>query len=132
MSVETHGNVIGSLTILMADSNVAACLKRSCEVCVCNPSMMPVGSFKEPTMGESSTVSQCAITAMTLWSRDPEVLGGELVFAGTRVPVRSLFDHLEAGDALADFLDGFPSVSRVQAIAALEECWRRTADENSP
>ena len=69
---------------------------------------------------------------MTLWSRDPDVLGGELVFTGTRVPVRSLFDHLEAGDALADFLDGFPSVSRDQAIAALEECWRRTTDENSP
>ena len=83
-------------------------------------------------MGGSSTVNHTAATTMTLWSRDPEVLGGELVFTGTRVPVRSLFDHLEAGDALADFLDGFPSVSRVQAIAALEECWRRTTDENSP
>jgi len=83
-------------------------------------------------MEGSSTVSQPTTTGVTLWSRDPEVLGGELVFAGTRVPVRSLFDHLEAGDALVDFLDGFPSVSRVQAIATLEECWRRTADEDSP
>ena len=51
---------------------------------------------------------------------DPEVLGGTPVFRGTRVPVRSLFDHLEAGDSIDDFLDGFPSVSRDQVIALLE------------
>jgi uncharacterized protein (DUF433 family) len=66
----------------------------------------------------------------TWWSRDAEISGGELVFFGTRVAVRSLFDHLEAGDSLDDFLEGFPSVSRTQAIAALEECWQRTADEH--
>jgi len=65
------------------------------------------------------------------WSRDKDVLGGELVFTGTRVPVRSLFDHLEGGDSLFDFLDGFPSVSREQAVAALEECWRKAANEDS-
>ena len=65
------------------------------------------------------------------WSRSPGVLGGELVFANTRVPVRSLFDHLEGGDSLDDFLEGFPSVTHDQAIALLEECWRRTADEHS-
>jgi uncharacterized protein (DUF433 family) len=54
-------------------------------------------------------------------SRDPEVLGGESVFAGTRVPVKSLFDHLEAGDSIDDFLGGFPSVRREQVIALLEE-----------
>ena len=64
-------------------------------------------------------------------TRSPDVLGGELVFTGTRVPVRSLFDHLEAGDSLNDFLDGFPSVSRAQAVAILEECWSHTADEHS-
>jgi uncharacterized protein (DUF433 family) len=48
-------------------------------------------------------------------------MGGELVFRGTRVPVRSLFDHLEAGESLLDFLEGFPTVSREQAVAALEE-----------
>lgn len=53
-------------------------------------------------------------------SADPEVMRGEAVFAGTRVPVRTLFDHLEAGDTLDIFLDGFPSVSRHQAIAVLE------------
>jgi uncharacterized protein (DUF433 family) len=51
---------------------------------------------------------------------DPEVLGGTPVFRGTRVPVRSLFDHLEAGDSIDDFLDGFPSVRRDQVIALLE------------
>jgi uncharacterized protein (DUF433 family) len=52
---------------------------------------------------------------------DPEILGGEPVFAGTRVPVRSLFDHLEGGESIADFLEGFPSVKREQVIAVLEE-----------
>ena len=54
-------------------------------------------------------------------SRNPEVLGGDPVFAGTRVPVKSLFDHLEAGDSIDDFLEGFPSVRREQVIALLEE-----------
>ena len=53
--------------------------------------------------------------------QDPEILGGEPVFMGTRVPVKSLFDHLEAGDSIEDFLDGFPSVKREQVIALLEE-----------
>jgi uncharacterized protein (DUF433 family) len=52
---------------------------------------------------------------------DPAVLGGEPVFAGTRVPVRSLFDHLEGGDSIDDFLEGFPAVKRDQVIAVLEE-----------
>jgi uncharacterized protein (DUF433 family) len=51
---------------------------------------------------------------------DPEILGGTPVFSGTRVPVRSLLDYLEAGDALDDFLQDFPSVSRDQAVAVLE------------
>ena len=53
--------------------------------------------------------------------QDAEILGGEPVFIGTRVPVKSLFDHLEAGDSIEDFLDGFPSVKREQVIALLEE-----------
>lgn len=52
---------------------------------------------------------------------DPEILGGTPVFKGTRVPVQSLFDHLEAGDSIGDFLEGFPSVRREQVIAILEE-----------
>jgi uncharacterized protein (DUF433 family) len=51
---------------------------------------------------------------------DPEIMGGELVFVGTRVPVHNLFDYLEAGDSLDEFLEQFPSVTREQAIAALE------------
>jgi uncharacterized protein (DUF433 family) len=51
---------------------------------------------------------------------DKEILGGQPVFAGTRVPVESLFDHLEAGVSLDQFLDDFPSVTRQQAIDILE------------
>ena len=56
-----------------------------------------------------------------VYHSDPEILGGTLVFVGTRVPVQSLFDHLEGGDTIDDFLDGFPSVRREQVIALLEE-----------
>jgi uncharacterized protein (DUF433 family) len=49
-------------------------------------------------------------------TRNPEILGGEPVFAGTRVPIKSLFEHLEAGDSIADFLEGFPSVKRDQVL----------------
>jgi uncharacterized protein (DUF433 family) len=51
---------------------------------------------------------------------DPEVLGGTPVFAGTRVPIKNLMDYLAAGDSLDRFLDHFPSVTREQAVAALE------------
>jgi uncharacterized protein (DUF433 family) len=51
---------------------------------------------------------------------DPEILGGTPVFSGTRVPIRSLFDHLEAGDSIDDFLEGFPSVRRDHVIGLLE------------
>ena len=51
---------------------------------------------------------------------DPQILGGTPVFTGTRVPVKNLFDYLEAGDSLEVFLDAFPSVTREQAVAALE------------
>jgi uncharacterized protein (DUF433 family) len=54
-------------------------------------------------------------------TQDSQILGGEPVFTGTRVPIRSLFDHLEAGDSVGDFLEGFPSVRREQVIALLEE-----------
>lgn len=52
---------------------------------------------------------------------DADTLGGTPVFAGTRVPIRILMEHLEAGDRLDDFLDSFPTVSRSQAIAVLEQ-----------
>ena len=52
--------------------------------------------------------------------RDPDILGGTPVFVGTRVPIKILFDYLEAGDSLDVFLAEFPSVTRGQAVAALE------------
>ena len=52
--------------------------------------------------------------------RDPDILGGTAIFLGTRVPIRSLFDYLEAGDTLDEFLRQFPSVRREQAIALLD------------
>ena len=55
-----------------------------------------------------------------LIDRNPDILGGTPVFAGTRVPVRILMEHLEAGDRLDEFLEDFPSVSRQQATAVLE------------
>jgi uncharacterized protein (DUF433 family) len=67
---------------------------------------------------------------VTAWSNDmnpnlvthrhPDILGGTPVFTGTRVPVRSLFDYIEGGETLDEFLHQFPSVKREQAIAALE------------
>ena len=53
-------------------------------------------------------------------SIDPEVMSGTPVFTGTRVPVKNLFDYMEGGDDLSEFLDDFPSVSKEAAIAVLE------------
>jgi uncharacterized protein (DUF433 family) len=60
--------------------------------------------------------------------RHPEILGGTPVFMGTRVPVRSLFDYLEGGDSLEDFLHQFPSVKREQAIAVLDAACESVVD----
>ena len=54
-------------------------------------------------------------------SRSSEVMGGTPVFAGTRVPVQTLLDYLEAGDSIDEFLAGFPSVSREQVVAFLQQ-----------
>ena len=54
-------------------------------------------------------------------SCSPDVMGGAAVFSGTRVPVQTLLDYLEAGESIDDFLAGFPSVTRVQVIAFLEQ-----------
>ncbi|MEA2162829.1 MAG: hypothetical protein QOK37_956 [Thermoanaerobaculia bacterium] len=60
-------------------------------------------------------------TAVQVIQIDPEILGGTPVFIGTRVPVQALIDYIEGGHPLADFLDDFPTVSREQAVAALEQ-----------
>jgi uncharacterized protein (DUF433 family) len=54
-------------------------------------------------------------------SCDPEIMGGTPVFFGTRVPVQTLLDYLEAGESINDFLEGFPSVTKEQVVAFLEE-----------
>ena len=64
----------------------------------------------------NNTVMEAAIT------RDAEIMHGAPVFRGTRVPVQTLFDYLENGDSLDDFLEGFPTISRELAVQVLEEC----------
>ena len=64
-------------------------------------------------------------------SCSPDVMGGTPVFAGTRVPVQTLLDYLEAGDSIDEFLAGFPSVSRQQIIAFLEQAKDRLVDAAS-
>jgi uncharacterized protein (DUF433 family) len=54
-------------------------------------------------------------------TKDPEIMHGVPVFRGTRVPVQTLFEYLEGGETLEDFLEGFPTVSRALALEALEE-----------
>ena len=56
---------------------------------------------------------------------DPEIMSGEPCFAGTRVPIQNLIDYLEGGDSIEDFLEGFPTVSREQIVAFLEEAKNR-------
>jgi uncharacterized protein (DUF433 family) len=58
---------------------------------------------------------------------DPEIMSGTPCFVGTRVPARTLIDYLEGGDSLEDFLADFPTVSREQAVALLEEASERLA-----
>ena len=55
-----------------------------------------------------------------LLQSSPEILSGAIVFAGTRVTVQTMFDYLEAGDSLNEFLDDFPTVSRERAVEVLE------------
>ena len=75
--------------------------------------MRPLTSRNRPARAEITTSDQ-------LIERNPNILSGTPVFSGTRVPVRILMEHLEAGDRLDDFLDDYPTVSREQAIELLE------------
>ena len=60
------------------------------------------------------------VPASEIIVKDPDILGGTPVFAGTRVPFQALLDYLEGGETLNEFLDDFPTVSREAAVAALE------------
>ena len=64
--------------------------------------------------------NHCYRTLESIVRVDPKVMSGTPVFTGTRVPVKNLLDYLAAGDSLERFLDHFPSVTREQAVAALE------------
>ena len=66
-----------------------------------------------------------------LISSSPDVMGGTVVFHGTRVPVQTLLDYLEAGESIDDFLEGFPSVTREHVIAFLEEAKDRMIESAS-
>ena len=68
----------------------------------------------------TTSFGNSAMKASSVVHSDPDILGGTPVFVGTRVPIKILFDYLEAGDSLDVFLDEFPSVTREQAVAALE------------
>ena len=69
--------------------------------------------------GNASSMDTCVISC------DPEVMGGTAVFSGTRVPVQILLDHLEAGETIDEFLEGFPGVTRAQVMAFLEQATQR-------
>lgn len=64
-------------------------------------------------------------------SRSQEVMGGTPVFTGTRVPVQTLLDYLEAGETIDAFLEGFPSVTRAQVVQFLEQARDRLVSEAS-
>ena len=64
-------------------------------------------------------------------SRDPKIMSGTPVFRGTRVPVQTLLDYIEAGDSIDVFLEGFPSVTRAQVIAFLEDAKDRLVESIS-
>ena len=67
--------------------------------------------------------------ASTVVTSSPDVMGGTPVFSGTRVPIENLLDHLEGGESIEDFLEGFPSVSREQVVTFLEETKARILAE---
>lgn len=60
---------------------------------------------------------------------DPETMGGTPVFTGTRVPIQTLFDYLEGGDSLEEFIDDFPSVTKNQVVEVLETAKKTVTTE---
>ena len=64
-------------------------------------------------------------TCMKLVVSDPQIMGGTPCFAGTRVPIQTFIDYIEGGETLSEFVDDFPTVTREQAIAFLEEAKER-------
>ena len=71
-------------------------------------------------------------TTASVVRSDPKLLGGTPVFAGTRVPVKALWDYLEAGDPLDRFLEHFPTVTREQAVTLLEQACEKVLADAHP
>jgi uncharacterized protein (DUF433 family) len=80
-----------------------------------------VGRCLTESRGRSPVSRSCYNPPVNVIVRNRETLGGVPVFRGTRVPIQALFDYLEGGETIEDFLQGFPTVTRESAIAALEE-----------
>lgn len=72
------------------------------------------------------------LMASTVIHSDPDILGGVPIFTGTRVPLHTLLDYIEAGDSLNEFLEDFPSVTREQAISALRAAERMLVSDAHP
>ncbi len=93
-------------------------------------------SFVKPTSLRGVLTEACLLAKngensgmkTKVYHSDPDILGGTVVFVGTRVPVRSLFDHLEEDYTLDQFLESFPTVKREQCLAILEESKMRTEE----
>lgn len=86
------------------------------------PTTLDVGHPSPPAQRAQRLVLGHNDSMQDAITRDPEVMHGTPVFRGTRVPVKTLFDYLEHGESLDEFLEGFPTVSRELAIRVLEEC----------
>jgi uncharacterized protein (DUF433 family) len=76
-----------------------------------------------PLVAQWGNAMDACFSVVNSISVNPEILGGTPVFLGTRVPVRILFEYIESGDNLGEFLEEFPSVSKELAIAALEQAY---------
>src|SRR6266705_2762835 len=74
-----------------------------------------------PLLASSQLCPKFGNVSQSVVKIDPEIMSGAPCFASTRVPIQNLIDYLEGGDSIEDFLEGFPSISREQVIAFLEE-----------
>ncbi len=92
-------------------------------------SAAPDAQREKPRLREEPFTDRLSFMSNILITTSPEIMGGTPVFAGTRVPVQTLFEYLEAGDTIDDFLDGFPTVTREQVVAVLETAKARVLTE---
>ncbi len=88
---------------------------------------------RNPTLNASSAklIYLEVLMDSAIVTRDPEIMSGALCFAGTRVPVKNLFDYLEGSSSLEEFLEDFPAVSRERAVALLEAAHKSLAADAS-